>query len=73
METHTLDTLGLNCPQPVLKIALKAPEMKAGEILEVLGDCATFEQDVRNWCDRLGKIVMAVKEDGPRKKILIRF
>ncbi len=37
-----LDTLGLKCPQPVLKIAVKAVNMKSGDILEVLGDCLTF-------------------------------
>jgi tRNA 2-thiouridine synthesizing protein A len=55
MAIETLDMLGMKCPQPVLKIAVKAPDMEPGEILEVLGDCPTFERDVRVWCERLGK------------------
>lgn len=73
MEVMVLDTLGLNCPQPVLKIAVKAPDMKAGQILEVLGDCPTFEKDVRTWCERLGKTLLAVETEGEKKKVQILF
>jgi len=74
MATEVLDTLGMKCPQPVLKIAVKAPDMKSGDILEILGDCPTFERDVRTWCDRLGKILLSIQEEGgSRKRIQIRF
>jgi tRNA 2-thiouridine synthesizing protein A len=65
--------LGKNVP-PVLKLAVKAPDMKPGEVLEVRGDCPTFERDIRTWCDRLGKIILAVKDEGPAtKSIQIQF
>jgi tRNA 2-thiouridine synthesizing protein A len=73
MAVEILDTLGLKCPQPVLKIAVKAVNMKTGDILEVLGDCPTFERDVRVWCERLGKVLLSVKKDGIKKAIQIRF
>jgi len=74
MATEILDTLGMKCPQPVLKIAVKAPDMKPGDILEILGDCPTFERDVRTWCDRLGKILLSIQEEGgSRKRVQIRF
>ena len=74
MAVEVLDTLGQKCPQPVLKIAVKAPDMKQGNILEVLGDCPTFEKDVRRWCERLGKVLLSVKDEGQNKKrIQIRF
>ncbi len=44
MAVVLLDTLGQTCPQPVMKIAVKAPDMKPGDILEVLGYCPTFEK-----------------------------
>ena len=47
MAVEVLDTLGLKCPQPVLKMAVKSPDMRPGDILEVLGDCPTFEKDLR--------------------------
>jgi tRNA 2-thiouridine synthesizing protein A len=70
MNVTVLDTLGLKCPQPVLKIAVKAPDMKVGEILEVWGDCPTFEKDIRVWCERLGKTLLSVTEDGADKKMI---
>ena len=74
MAVEVLDTLGEKCPQPVLKISVKAPDMKPGDILEILGDCPTFERDVRTWCNRLEKVVLSVKDDGGDKKtIQIQF
>ena len=74
MGVEVLDTLGMKCPQPILKIAVKAPDMKPGDILEVLGDCPTFEKDVRTWCERLRKVLLSVKDDGDDKKtIQIQF
>ena len=74
MAIEALDTRGMKCPQPVLKIAVKSPDMDRGDILEVLGDCPTFEKDVRAWCERLGKVVISVKdEDENRKRIRIQF
>ena len=75
MAVRVLDTLGLKCPQPILKIAVVAPDMETGDILEVLGDCPTFEKDVRTWCERLGKVFLSVKKDegGDKKRIQIQF
>ena len=74
MAIEVLDMLGMKCPQPVLKIAVKAPDMTAGDILEVLGDCPTFEKDVRVWCERLGKVFLSTKDEGNEKKrIQIQF
>jgi tRNA 2-thiouridine synthesizing protein A len=74
MSVSVLDTIGLKCPQPVLKIAVQAPNMRPGDILEILGDCPTFEKDVRTWCERLGKIFLSVKDEGEKaKRIQIQF
>jgi tRNA 2-thiouridine synthesizing protein A len=74
MAVEVLDTVGLKCPQPVLKIAVKAADMKIGDILEILGDCPTFERDVRVWCERLNKILLSIKnEGGYQKRIQIQF
>ena len=69
MGIELLDTVGLRCPQPILKIAVKA-----ADILEVIGDCPTFERDVRVWCKRLNKVLLSVKnEGGYRKRVQIQF
>lgn len=74
MAIETLDTLGLKCPQPVLKIAARSPDMKPGDILEVIGDCPTLERDVRVWAERMKRVVLSVKDEGGGKlRIQIQF
>lgn len=74
MTVETLDMVGMKCPQPVLKIAVKAPQMNPGDILEVVGDCPTFERDVRVWCQRLNKTFLSIcDEQGNKKRIQILF
>jgi tRNA 2-thiouridine synthesizing protein A len=74
MAVKVLDTLGLKCPQPVLKIAVQAPDMGLGDILEVLGDCPTFEKDLRIWCERLRKVFLSIKDEGGNaQRIQIQF
>ncbi|MBW2173664.1 MAG: sulfurtransferase TusA family protein [Deltaproteobacteria bacterium] len=74
MAVKVVDALGLKCPQPVLKMALVAPDMRMGDVMEVLGDCPTFEKDVRTWCERLGKVLLSVQDgDGVTKRIQIQF
>ncbi len=74
MAVITIDATGLRCPQPVLKIAAKSPEMNKGDILEVSGDCPTFEKDVRAWCDRMKKVLLSVKNEGGSKlRVQIQF
>lgn len=68
-----LNTVGLKCPQPVLKVAVKATTMSTGDIMEVRGDCPTFEKDLRVWCERLGRPMLAVQDEEGSKRIQIQF
>ena len=60
MAMETLDTSGLQCPEPLLKIVAKSVDMKKGDILEVIGDCPTFTNDVKRWCKRLHKTLLFI-------------
>jgi tRNA 2-thiouridine synthesizing protein A len=74
MGTRHLDTTGLISPEPMLKLAVAAPDMKSGDILEITGDSPTFEKDIRSWCDRLGKEITGVDSKGEYARcITIRF
>jgi len=64
MATKVLDTKGLRCPQPILAIITCMHDTSPGDVLEVTADCPTFEDDVRNWCSRAGKTLLAVTLDG---------
>ena len=73
MAKEVLDCLGLKCPQPILKIAAKAATMQPGDLLEVLGNCPTFEADTRAWCTRTGKTLLAVLTEGDGMRAQIQF
>ena len=73
MATHTLDTLGLKCPQPILKVAIKAKELQQGDVLEVLADCHSFPKDVEAWCQKTGKTLLYCGTDGEQHKAQIQF
>jgi len=69
MAVEKIDLVGLKCPQPVLKISMKAPQMQPGDILEATADCPSFEQDVRSWCQRTGKLLLSMRDLGEGKKM----
>jgi len=74
MATHTLDTLGLKCPQPILKVAVKAKELQPGDMLEVLANCPSFPKDIEAWCSKMGKtLLFCADEGGGKYKAQIQF
>ena len=74
MATITLDTLGLKCPQPILKVAVKAKELQAGDMLEVLANCPSFPRDIEAWCSKMGKTLLVCADEGDGKfKAQIQF
>ncbi len=74
MAMELLDACGRKCPQPVLKVAAKSADMKSGDILEVIGDCPTFEKDIRTWCSRTNRAMLSIKDEGKgRLRIQIQF
>ncbi len=74
MAVVIIDTNGLRCPQPVLKIAAKTPELKPGDVLEVAADCPSFPKDVQMWCEKSRKTLLFCRDLGGGKfKAQIQF
>ena len=73
MATKVLDCRGLKCPQPTLKVTIEATKMAKGDILEVSADCPSFESDVREWCGKMNKVLLWVKQEGEAKRVQIQF
>jgi tRNA 2-thiouridine synthesizing protein A len=63
----------MRCPQPVLRLAVETAETPVGTIVEVVADCPTFENDVRVFCARKQKTVLAIWTDGAKKFISIQY
>ncbi len=64
MATHTLDLLGLKCPQPTLKMTVAINKMQKGDILEAVADCPTFTDDLKSWSQRMRKTILWVRDEG---------
>jgi tRNA 2-thiouridine synthesizing protein A len=70
MATVELDARGLKCPVPVLKMtsAVMKKEVKPGDTLAVTADCSTFEKDVKDWCSKMNKVLIVIKDIGSNAK-----
>jgi len=68
-----IDCSGMRCPQPVLKLAVETAETPAGTVVEIVGDCPTFEKDIRTFCERRKKTLLSVRPDGQRVVIQIQY
>lgn len=64
MSAKVLDCRGMKCPQPTLKMTMEVRNVDKGDVLEIVADCSTFENDVRNWCSRMKKVLIWIKEEG---------
>ena len=74
MATETLDTLGLKCPQPILKVAVLAKQLQPGDMLEILADCPSFPKDIEAWCNKTGNTLLVCADEGGGKfKAQIQF
>ena len=58
----TLDCVGLYCPMPIYKTALKMKELKPGEVLEIVADDKGIKKDIPSWCKSTGNECLAVEE-----------
>lgn len=68
-----VDAVGLRCPLPVLALGNATTSVPPGTIVEIRGDCPSFEADVRRYCARRGKTILAVRGRAPLLTIQIRF
>jgi TusA-related sulfurtransferase len=68
-----IDAVGLRCPLPILALGNATETVKEGTIVEIRGDCPTFEADVRRYCARRGRTILSVRGTAPLLTIQIRF
>jgi tRNA 2-thiouridine synthesizing protein A len=68
-----IDALGMRCPHPVLILGNETTRTATGTVVEIVGDCPSFEKDVRQFCERRGRTVLAVLGVPPTLTIQIQF
>lgn len=55
-----LDTCGLQCPGPIMKVYEAIKSMNYNEILEVKATDPAFQEDIKTWCRSTGNKLMSV-------------
>ena len=73
MATKQLDLRGLKCPQPTLKLMIEVKSMAPGDIAEAKADCPTFADDVKKFCERTGKTLIVMRDEGSYKVAQIQI
>ncbi len=64
MTTQTLDTTGLNCPEPVMLLHQAIRRMQSGDVLSMTATDPASSRDVPNFCRHLGHTLIDSHQDG---------
>jgi tRNA 2-thiouridine synthesizing protein A len=63
-KDETLDSRGLMCPMPIVKLAKKMKEMQVGKVVELIADDIGSKEDVPAWIQRTGNELVEMKQEG---------
>lgn len=69
---YTLDTLGEPCPYPAIVMLETMSELKEGEILELVSDCAQSINNIPVDTKNYGYTLLSVEQDGTKLRYLIQ-
>ena len=72
MADHVLDTKGMNCPLPILKVRKALKSMAGGNTLEVESTDPGSVADFAAFCRATGNELLEQSEDSGIYKYLIR-
>lgn len=59
----TVDTVGLFCPMPVVKLKLELENVKAGEVVKLLADDPGVEEDLKAWCNETNNKLLSLEKN----------
>lgn len=72
VPTYRLDMMGEPCPYPAVATLEAMPQLKPGEILEVVSDCPQSINNIPLDAKNHGYEVLSIQQDGPTIRYLIR-
>jgi TusA-related sulfurtransferase len=67
-----LDVRGLYCPSPALQTTVELSKMQSGQILIVLADDPTAEEDITELCHKRGHELLELKKNGNDLEFIIK-
>ena len=69
---HTLDALGMRCPEPVMMIRLQIRKMQVGETLLIIADDPATTRDIPAFCRFMDHTLVASETEQAPYRYLIR-
>lgn len=69
---HEIDTRGLVCPEPLMRVRNKIRAIDAGETLHILATDPTTERDFTNFCRFMGHTLEYANTNTPELEYVIR-
>jgi len=68
---HTIDVLGLRCPEPLMMVRLKMRKIAVGETLLVIADDPATTRDIPSYCRFIEHELVASETDDTPFRYLI--
>ena len=69
---HTLDALGLRCPEPVMMVRLQVRKMQVGETLLIIADDPATTRDIPSFCRFMQHTMLASETDTKPYRYIIK-
>ena len=69
---HQLDTRGLNCPMPILKLRKALKEVGTGEVIQMLASDPGSTKDVESFCRQTGLDLLSSEEQSGEYIYMVR-
>lgn len=70
--THTLEALGLRCPEPVMMVRKAVRKMAQGETLLITADDPSTTRDIPSFCRFMDHLLLAAETDSLPYRFLIQ-
>lgn len=72
MEKKIIDARGLFCPGPIRVLEGVLKHLESGTLVELLADDPDAKQDIEDWCETTGNILISSDDKGGTLTFLIR-
>jgi len=69
---EVLDCVGLACPMPIYKTAIRIKELAPGQVLEVNSDDDGIEKDMPAWCKATGNEYLGLVKENEEYRVFVR-
>ncbi|PKH22248.1 sulfurtransferase TusA [Enterobacterales bacterium CwR94] len=69
---HTLDALGLRCPEPVMMVRKTIRHMQEGETLLIIADDPATTRDIPGFCRFMEHTLLAQETDSLPYRYLVK-